>query len=167
MFGLKSKDATQAVQDAQPLIDQLQREVANGFILYANYKHYHWQTYGPLFRDIHLMYDEFAEEVLATIDPIAERIRMMGHDVRTFQPSRMQTEASVQSAGDHQSLKEMVQEADANCLVVIRELRDAARMAEGINDPGTVDLLSKTVQVYEKQEWFLREHLKHRDGLTN
>ena len=51
----------------------LQQQVANGFILYANYKHYHWQAYGPLFRDLHLLFDELANSVLATTDEFAKR----------------------------------------------------------------------------------------------
>jgi hypothetical protein len=32
----------------------------------------------PLFPDVHLMFDEFAKDVLETIDEMAERIRMIG-----------------------------------------------------------------------------------------
>ena len=35
-----------------PVVQGLRRQVANAFVLYANYKHYHWQTFGPLFRVI-------------------------------------------------------------------------------------------------------------------
>ncbi len=28
-----------------PVVQHLQQELANAFVLYANYKHYHWQTY--------------------------------------------------------------------------------------------------------------------------
>ena len=41
------------------VVQHLQKQVANAFVLYANYKHYHWQTFGPNFRDLHLMFDEF------------------------------------------------------------------------------------------------------------
>jgi starvation-inducible DNA-binding protein len=44
-----------------PVVQGLRRQVANAFVLYTNYKHYHWQTYGPLFLDLHLMFDEFAQ----------------------------------------------------------------------------------------------------------
>src|SRR5215211_7353405 len=62
------------------VVEHLQRQVANAFVLYANYKHYHWQTYGPLFRDLHLLFDEFATAVLGTVDDFAERLRMIGQD---------------------------------------------------------------------------------------
>jgi starvation-inducible DNA-binding protein len=63
-----------------PVVQTLRKLVANAFVLYANYKHYHWQTYGPLFRDLHLMFDEFAQPVLESVDQLAERVRMIGQD---------------------------------------------------------------------------------------
>jgi len=60
---------------------------------------------------------------------------------------------------------EMIEEADTNLLVVIKEMRDAARAADESNDPGTVDLFSRIVQIHEKHEWFLREILKKKDGV--
>jgi starvation-inducible DNA-binding protein len=149
-----------------PVVQHLQREVANGFVLYANYKHYHWQTFGPLFRDLHSMFDEFAKEVLETIDEFAERIRMIGPDIQNIQLTQLQEAASVHSAGAEQTMREMIEEADANLMVVIKSMRDAARIADENDDPGTVDLISKTVRIHEKHEWFLRQVLKKNDGLA-
>src|SRR4030095_6732499 len=61
-----------------PVVQSLQTQTANAIVLYLNYKHYHWQTFGPLFRDLHKLFDRFAEDVLETLDPIAERVRMIG-----------------------------------------------------------------------------------------
>jgi len=160
------KDVSQENQVDHPVVKHLQRQVANAFVLYANYKHYHWQTFGPLFRDLHMMFDEFATDVLGTTDEMAERIRMIGQDVKNVQLKQIQEAASVHSAAVGQSIQEMIQEADANLLVVIKEMRDAARVADESNDPGTVDLFSNVVQIHEKQEWFLREILKKKDGLV-
>src|SRR5215207_3084633 len=79
------------------IVQHLQRQVANAFILYTNYKHYHWQTYGPLFRDLHLMFDEFAKAVLATVDDFAERVRMIGQDPIS-RPQEILATASVKVA---------------------------------------------------------------------
>ncbi len=160
------KEVTKENRQDHPVVQHLQRQVANAFVLYANYKHYHWQTYGPLFRDVHLMWDEFAKAVLATSDELAERIRMIGQDVAAIQPKEMQEAANVHASVAGQSMREMVEEADANLLVVIKDMREAARIADDNNDPGTVDLFSKTVQIHEKHEWFLREILKKKDGLA-
>jgi starvation-inducible DNA-binding protein len=146
-------------------VEHLQRQVANAFILYANYKHYHWQTAGPLFRDLHLMFDEFAIAVLASLDELAERIRMIGENP-IYQPTEVLQVASVRVAQPGTSMREMVREADNNAQTVIREMRRAAKVADEENDPGTVDLFSKTVQIHEKHEWYLRDILKKNDGLV-
>jgi len=162
-----AKDTTQENRADHPVVRHLQRQVANAFVLYANYKHYHWQTFGPLFRDLHLMFDEFAKQVLETTDDMAERIRMIGQDVENVQLKQMQEAANVHASVPGQSMREMIEEADANSLVVIKDMREAAKIADDNNDPGTVDLFSKIVQIHEKQEWFLREILKKKDGLVS
>jgi starvation-inducible DNA-binding protein len=162
-----AKEITQENRADHPVVQHLQRQVANAFVLYANYKHYHWQTFGPLFRDLHRMFDQFAKEVLETTDDMAERIRMIGQDVENVQLKEMQDGANVHSSVPGQSMREMIEEADANSLVVIKDLRDAAKIADESNDPGSVDLFSKIVQIHEKQEWFLRQVLKKKDGLVS
>ncbi len=147
------------------VVQHLQRQVANAFVLYANYKHYHWQTYGPLFRDLHLLFDEFAEAVLATADEFAERVRMIGQDPISGLLEMVEA-ASVKVAERRQTMREMIEEADTNLLTVIKEMRDGARTADEQNDPGTNNLFARTVQIHEKHEWWLRDILEKRDGLA-
>lgn len=158
------KEISRENEQSNPVVQHLQRQLANAFVLYSNYKHYHWYTYGPLFRDLHKLFDKLAEEVLATSDEFAERIRMIGQDPVTGL-RRYQDSAAVQSASGR-DMREMVEEADANLMGVIRDMREAYRVAEQQNDPGTADLFTKVVQIHEKHEWFLRQLLKKRDGLV-
>ena len=129
-----TKEISQENREDHPVVQHLQRQLANALVLYVNYKHYHWQTFGPLFRDLHLMFDEFAQAVLSTTDEFTERIRMIGPDVQNVQLRKMQDAAGVHSAAAGQSIREMIEEADANLLVVIKEMRDAARTADESND---------------------------------
>jgi starvation-inducible DNA-binding protein len=149
-----------------PIVQSLRREVANAFLLYLNYKHYHWQTYGPLFRDLHKLFDDFADEALENLDPIAERIRMIGQDPPAH-PNDLVDLAGVTIAAPHSTMREMVEEAQRNLLTVIKGMRDAAKTADEHNDPGTVDILSTSVQVFEKQEWWLRDILRRDDGFVS
>jgi starvation-inducible DNA-binding protein len=147
-----------------PVVQELRRQVANTFVLYANYKHYHWQTYGPLFRDLHKLFDSFAHDVLGTLDELAERVRMIGQDP----PGHLLDAADLASVSPAQSqstMRDMVEEADRHALLVISELRRGARLADEHDDPGSVDLFSRVVQVHEKHEWWLRDILRRGDGL--
>ena len=73
--------------------------------------------------------------------------------------------ASVATAAPHSTMRDMIEEADRHALIVIKEMRAAAKVADQHNDPGTVDLLSRFVQIHEKHEWWLRDLLRKGDGL--
>lgn len=149
-----------------PVVEELRRQVANAFVLYANYKHYHWQTYGPLFRDLHKLFDRLANDVLPTLDELAERVRMIGQDPPAHLLDAADL-ASVDAAAPHSNMREMVEEADRHLLVVIKEMRRAAKVADDHGDPGTVDIFSRLVQVHEKHEWWMRDILRTGDGLCS
>ena len=165
----KEKISTQISETNKPngeVVTGLQQQVANALILYLNYKHYHWQTFGPLFRDLHLLFDEFAAEVYETIDVLAERVRMIGQNpvsrIKEFQKT-----ATIKSAADTTTMREMIKEADTNVIQIIKEMRQAIKTADNNDDPGTADVLTRFVQIHEKHEWWLRDILEKHDGLTD
>jgi len=161
-----NQELTRENNQRSPIVQELRRQVANAFVLYTNYKHYHWQTFGPLFRDLHKLFDELAADVLGSVDELAERVRMIGQD-----PPAGLVEiadlATVTAPAPHSTMREMIEEADRNALTVIREMRKAAHDAEDHNDPGTVDIFSRAVQIHEKHEWWLRDILRTGDGLCS
>ena len=150
--------------EENPVVQDLRRQVANAVVLYFNYKHYHWQTYGPLFRDLHKLFDSFAKDVLESLDPLAERVRMIGQDPPAHPVEAMDL-ASVSVAAPHSTMRDMMEEGDRNLLIVVKEMRQAAKIANEHGDPGTVDLFSRLVQIHEKHEWWVRDILRKGDGL--
>jgi starvation-inducible DNA-binding protein len=148
---------------SSPVVEALRRQVANAVVLQANYKQYHWRTHGPHFRDLHRLFDEFAEAVSETVDELAERVRMIGQDPPASL-SEMLSLSTVGSAVPGSSVREMIEEADRHALIVIAEFREAARVADEHDDPGTVDVCSRFVQIHEKQEWWLRDMLRNGDA---
>ena len=106
------------------------------------------QSFGPLFRDLHHLFDELAKEVQATLDELAERVRMIGQDPIAT-PAEVMEAASVKPARLGQTMREMAEEANAHAVRVIREMREAVEAAEEAKDPGSVDLFSRFVQIHE------------------
>ncbi len=143
----------------------LRQSQANAVVLYLNAKRYHWFTYGPLFRDLHLFFDELAADALAEVDPFGERARMLGADALST-PREIESCTSVRIAEGKPSPKEMLDEALANERRVIREMRAGARIAEEEDDYGTNDLFSTLVQTHEKHAWFIEEFLRRNDGMV-
>jgi len=146
-------------------IAALKHTQANAITLYLNAKRYHWFTYGPLFRDLHLFFDELASDALAEFDPLAERLRMLGGEPIST-PREIESWTTVAIADGKPSPHAMLDEALANERKVVAELRDAARVADDEHDPGTNDLLATLVQTHEKHAWFISELLRKDDGLV-
>ena len=64
-----------AVRDLSGALNIL---LADMFALYVKTKNFHWHMSGPHFRDYHLLLDEQGDQIFATTDAIAERVRKIG-----------------------------------------------------------------------------------------
>jgi starvation-inducible DNA-binding protein len=145
------------------LARHLERAVGNAFVLYANYKHYHRQTLGPHFRDLHLVFGEFALEALDSIDDLAKRIHIISDDPPTHLLRSVQLSA-VSAAPPHSTIRDMVEEAGRNVHIIVIHLHDAARIAQMQHDRGTIDVVSRQAQVYERHKSWLGDIVNRREG---
>ncbi len=142
---------------ATPVLSHLLREQANAVQLYLQYKGYHWNVAGPLFRELHLLFDEHAATVFGTIDALAERQRMLGapaaytlEDLRSA--STLPAEGTLPG-----STREMLARLLAAHRTIIEGMHAGFKAADVEGDPGTADLFARFVQSHQKMEWFLRE----------
>ncbi len=148
------------------VVATLQRQQANALVAYLNYKKYHWLSYGPLFRDIHLLLDDQATQTYDTIDEFAERAIMVG-GAPVGDPADYLPTASVKPSKGSLSMEKMIAEARATLDLVIEEMHEDAETATKAGDIGTADLYTRLVQTHQKNRWFLNEILQKRDGLTS
>ena len=66
---------SEAVREISAKLNEI---LADAFALYLKTKNFHWHVSGPHFRDYHLLLDEQSEQIFATTDEIAERVRKIG-----------------------------------------------------------------------------------------
>jgi starvation-inducible DNA-binding protein len=142
------------------LVECLRHEQANAVQLYFQYKGYHWNVRGPQFHDLHVMFDEHAKLVLDTIDPLAERQRILNapayYDLDAMgRSSQLAVDAHVPGSG-----KAMVEHLVESHRHIIRGLKAGFELSTELHDPGTADLFTRCLVVHEKLEWFLRELLE-------
>lgn len=142
------------------VIDHLNAELATAFVLALNAKRYHWTVTGPHFRDYHLRFEDLYTAADGTVDELAERIRMMG-GVPLHAPAQIeaQTKAAISNPSTRLDPEAMLKEALANEEAVIALMHEGIELANDAGDPGTADLLTRFVQVHQKEAWFLREML--------
>jgi starvation-inducible DNA-binding protein len=140
------------------VIAHLNQQLATAWIISFNAKRYHWTVAGPHFRDYHLRFDELHAAVDATVDELAERIRMLG-GVPIHTPSQMEAQSAVEPSAPSAKLdaRGMLAEALAAEERAIILCHEGIELASQHNDPGTADLLTRFVQLHQKEAWFLRE----------
>lgn len=148
--------------DLQPDEVQAVTEAVNGligdaFALYVKTKNFHWHLASSHFRDYHLLFDEHAEQILESIDPMAERIRRIGGTtVRSI--SHISQLQSIQDDNrDFVPAEEMIQALLTDNLQIAKKMRDAMELAEEKRDHPTSNLLQEILDVTEKRIWFLYE----------
>ena len=145
---------------SKSVIEHLNLELATAFVQSFNARRYHWMVSGPHFRDYHLRFSELYEAVDATIDELAERTRMLdGVPITT--PAQMESLSVVKPSDTMKRIDAMamVKESLAGEDKIIALMHKGIEIANQANDPGTADLLTRFVQVHEKEAWFLREML--------
>jgi len=67
--------APASVKDITGALNALTADV---FSLYLKNKNSHWHMSGPHFRDYHLLLDDYADQLFAMSDDLAERVRKLG-----------------------------------------------------------------------------------------
>jgi starvation-inducible DNA-binding protein len=138
------------------VVGALHRQQASALVLFLNYKKYHWLTFGPNFRDLHLLFEEHGAQVLASIDELAERALMIDGKPLA-DPAQYLRASLVRPSEGELSVKQMIEEGIAAHDQLIEAMHGDADVATKAGDIGTADLFTRLVQVHQKQRWFLKE----------
>jgi len=156
----KSRLATQSdlSGNAVPEIaEALNGLVADSFALYAKTKNFHWHVSGPHFRDYHLLFDEQATEIFASIDDLAERVRKLGARTVHSIGEIAKLQSIKDNDKDYVAPEDMLAELMADTKQVIRRMRAAHEIADKHDDVATASILENFIDAAEKRNWFLFE----------
>jgi starvation-inducible DNA-binding protein len=131
--------------------------LADMFALYVKTKNFHWHVWGAHFRDYHLLLDEQSTQILATTDPIAERVRKIGGTtLRSIgQISRLQRVRD--NDNDGVGAQDMLAELLADNQRLLGNLRSAHSLCDEYRDIASASLIENWVDEAEQRAWFLAE----------
>jgi starvation-inducible DNA-binding protein len=144
-------DASSAVSTA------LNEVLADTFVLFIKTKNFHWHVSGPHFRDYHLMFDEQAEQIFATVDELAERVRKIGGTTLRSLAHISKLAKLAENNEDFVAPSAMLAELIADHKKVIARMRKAHETADECNDVATASLLETFIDGAERRLWFLFE----------
>jgi starvation-inducible DNA-binding protein len=134
--------------------------LADTMVLYAMYKKHHWLVAGPTFYQLHLLFDKHAEEQLALVDLLAERVQSLG-GIAVGDPRQAADLTSIERPPDGaEEVSVMLDRTLRAHETILTKVRSAITATEESEDWGTNDLLmSDVLRRNELQVWFLAEHV--------
>jgi starvation-inducible DNA-binding protein len=135
----------------------LEQALSDTYALYTKTHGYHWNVEGPRFSQLHLLFETQYNELWASLDLMAERIRALGH----YAPSgeSIGGKSAIKADNGVPNDEQMIANLAAGNEAVVKSARAALTTAEEAGDQATADLMTQRVAAGEKAAWMLRAHL--------
>ena len=147
-------------KDRAAIAQGLSRLLADTYTLYLPTHNFHWNVTGPMFNTLHTMFMAQYTELWNAVDPIAERIRSLGH----VAPGSYAAFGALSSLPDAPAQPpkalEMVRILVAGHEAVARTARELFPLADAASDEPTADLLTQRLTIHEQTAWMLRSLLE-------
>ncbi len=147
-------------KDRAAIAAGLSKLLADTYTLYLTTHNFHWNVTGPMFNTLHAMFMAQYTELWNAVDPIAERIRALGH----VAPGSYAQYGKLSSIKDAPAAPpkalEMVRILVEGHEAVARTARSVFPLVDKADDQPTADLLTQRLDVHEKTAWMLRSLLE-------
>jgi starvation-inducible DNA-binding protein len=138
----------------------LNRLLAHTTALRDLYRKAHWQTSGPNFYELHLLFEKHYGEQEQWMDALAERVQTLGGVARALASDIVEETRLARAPSGVESAADQLQRLVAAHEFLLQEARPLARDAATAGDDGTNDLIvGQVVRGNELQSWFVQRHL--------
>ena len=144
----------QATRDISGALNAL---LADFFALYLKTKNFHWHVSGPHFRDYHLLLDEQADQLFATTDVIAERVRKIGGTTLRSIGHVARLQRVSDNDTDYVTPLDMLAELREDNLQLAARMRETHSVCDEHGDVATASFLEIWIDEAERRTWFLFE----------
>ena len=141
-------------EDRKAIADGLSHLLADTYTLYLTTHNFHWNVTGPMFNTLHIT------ELWNAVDPVAERIRSLGHVAPGSYRQFGQLTSLKDVPASPPKAMEMVRILVEGHEAVARTARSIFPLADRANDEPTADLLTQRLAVHEQTAWMLRSLLE-------
>ncbi len=131
--------------------------LADMFGLYLKTKNFHWHVSGPHFRDYHLLLDEQGEQIFATTDAIAERVRKIGGTTLRSIGHVARLQRVADNDADFVTPMDMLAELRDDNKQLVARMRETHDLCDEHGDVATASLLEVWIDEAERRTWFLFE----------
>jgi starvation-inducible DNA-binding protein len=144
----------EATRDVSAALNAL---LADFFSMYMKTKNFHWHVSGAHFRDYHLLLDEQADQLYATTDPIAERVRKLGGTTLRSIGHIARLQRVLDNDAEFVTPLDMLAELREDNQRLAQRMRETHNVCEEHGDVATASLLEVWIDEAERRAWFLFE----------
>lgn len=139
----------------------LNQDLADMYLLIIKTKKYHWDVVGPQFKTLHQLWEEHYDALGLNIDACAERVRALGGYPVGTAKDFIELATIKEHPGDLPSATEMVSRLVEDHEMIIRNLRNHIdQCSESFHDEGTADFLTGLMEAHEEMAWMLRSFIE-------
>lgn len=138
----------------------LSRLLADTYTLYLTTHNFHWNVKGPMFTALHQMFMTQYTELWNAVDPVAERIRSLGHAAPGSYAQFSELTSVPDVPREPPNAMDMVRILVQGHEAVTRTARELFPVAEAGADEATADLLTQRMATHEQTAWMLRALLE-------
>ena len=147
-------------KDRAAIAQGLSRLLADTYTLYLTTHNFHWNVTGPMFNSLHAMFMTQYTELWNAVDPIAERIRALGHPAPGSYTQYAQLSSLPDAPTTPPKALEMVRILAEGHEAVARTARNLFPVVDKASDEPTADVLVQRLAVHEQTAWMLRSLLE-------
>jgi starvation-inducible DNA-binding protein len=148
-------------EQRQGVVNLLNQDLADSYLLLVKTKKYHWDVVGPQFMTLHKLWQEHYEALTLNVDAIAERIRTLGGFPVGTMEGFLKICSLKEHAGNVPTATEMVAKLVDDHEQVVRNLRKHIdQSSEEFSDEGTADFLTGLMEQHEEIAWMLRSFIE-------
>ena len=147
-------------QDRAAIAQGLSRLLADTFTLYLTTHNFHWNVTGPMFNSLHAMFMQQYTELWNAVDPIAERIRALGHPAPGSYAEFVRLSSLPDVEARPHKATEMIRLLAEGHEAVARTARGLFALVNQADDQPSADLLTQRLSVHEQSAWMLRSLLE-------
>jgi starvation-inducible DNA-binding protein len=147
-------------KDRAAIAGGLAKLLADTYTLYLTTHNFHWNVTGPMFNTLHAMFMVQYTELWNAVDPVAERIRSLGHAAPGSYAQFGKLSSLPDAPGTPPKALEMVRILVDGHEAVARTARGVFPLADAAGDEPTADLLTQRLTVHEQTAWMLRSLLE-------
>ncbi len=138
--------------------------LADAFALYLKTKNFHWHMSGRHFRDYHLLLDEQSDQIFATTDDLAERVRKVGGRTLRSIGEIAKNQTIKDNNEDYVPPRELLRELMNDNKAMAAAMRKAHQVVDDLDDAATAGLLETWIDATERRTWFLFEASRQEGG---